>query len=383
MARGSIKKRDTASGPRWDVRLSVQPDSGGKRQQICITCRSRAEAERVLAERLAEQQVGLSGVRTTQTVGEMLTYWMETHVQPNCRVNTVRLYQRAITLHLCPGLGGVKAAALTPARIQTFYRDRLKAGVGRPTLRVCHIVLSGALKQAVTQGALPRNVASSAVPPRVVVHPMTVWSPAEARTFLEAITGERDAAFWTLLLTTGVRRGEALGLRWSDIDATRGVVRVRTQAVRGDDPAPPAARGLGRLKTDSSRRTISAPPALFAVLHPWRAAVRARQLQIGPLWQDLDLVFPGPSGAPQSGMHAGERLHALSDHAALPRIRVHDLRHTYATLLLRQGVAIHVVSAMLGHADAAMTLRVYAHVLDEQRDEVAVQITNALFAVAR
>jgi integrase len=220
------------------------------------------------------------------------------------------------------------------------------------------LVLHHALKQAARDGLTVRNVADLVSPPRVPRHEMQTLSAEQARTFLQAAEGDRLAALYVLALSTGMREGELLGLRWRDVDLTHGSLTVRgtLQRTKGQF-------SIGEPKTHRSRRPVTLTPQAVAALRKHKATQNEERLRLGDLWQDLDLVFTMEDGRP---IHAATLLrhfyYPLLRRAELPRVRFHDLRHSVATLLLGQGVHAKIVADLLGHANIGVTLDVYSHV---------------------
>jgi integrase len=205
---------------------------------------------------------------------------------------------------------------------------------------------------------------------------MRVLTSEQARTLLDVAKDDRLCALYVLALSTGMRQGELLGLRWRDVDLDRGSLQVRTtlQKVRG--------QGLVFVepKTSTSRRTITLSPSAVGALRQHRTRQLAERMACGPVWQDGDLVFPDPLGRPMDGIHLLRyEFVPLLKHAGLPAVRFHDLRHTAATLLLLQGVHPKVVQEMLGHATISITLDTYSHVLPNMHRDASMALEQMLW----
>jgi integrase len=380
VGRGSIRKKEGHPKPyECRVELSRDPHSG-KRRSVSRSFRTRREAQAYLAEALHEIERGVAVDRSTVTVGEWLEYWLHSVVGPAVEATSLERYTQQCRSHLIPALGSVPLQKLTAARVQATYAQWRNAGLGVPTIRTCHTRLSSALRAAVRLGVLSRNVAQSVTPPRPSLRrQMRVWERDQAKAFLAtAAVHGRLGPFWLLLLATGLRRGEALGLRWRDVDEGAGALRVRQTVQR--------LRGTSRLKdgakTPGSARTVVAPPEVFAALRDWRARQLEHRLQLGAAYVDRDLVFAGALGQHLCVNTPGRelaRLIRLIPPPGVPAIRLHDLRHTYATLTLADGMDLKTVSENLGHKDPALTQRLYQHVLPAQRADLAGRVSRILF----
>lgn len=349
---GTIRKRGDG---RWEARLSLE---NGKSK--AFYGKTRAEVAERLSQALHEQRQGLPPGDGKQTLGQYLTAWYET-VKPQVRLSTYRRYGDYVNRHLVPGLGRHPLAKLNAQHLQLFYARKIEEGLSPTTVHNLHGVLHRALADAVRLGLVPRNVTELARPPRKASHEMRTLSPAEVRRFLAVVQGDRFEALYILALSTGMREGELLGLRWQDVDLARAVLQVRMNV----------QETLGRYilaetKTAHSRRSIGLiGPAVAALRRHWERQQVERASMGGLYDATLDLVFPNGYGRlmiPHNITKRSFKRHLEA--AGLPRsVRFHDLRHTAATLLLSSGVNVKVVSEMLGHADVGITLRVYAHVL--------------------
>lgn len=263
-----------------------------------------------------------------------------------------------------PSLGHVPLAKLTPDQVQAMLNARSAAGLSPQTVRNLHAVLRRALNQAHRWGLVPRNVATLVDLPRSVCYEAPAITPEQARAILGAVEGDRMEALVTLTLATGLRQGEALALRWSDVDLDAGSLTVRRALsrvggeVRFDEP-----------KTARSRRMVAIPASVVGVLRTHRKQQAQDQLWAGSRWQEHGLLFTSSIGTPMTGGDVTKRFQALLKAADQPRLRFHDLRHGCASLLLAQGVHPRVVMEQLGHSTITLTMNVYSHVIPAlQRD---------------
>jgi integrase len=355
---GSVHKR--ADG-RWQTIVTLP--SGKRKYYYGAT---RAEASAALTKALRELAQGLPVVAEKQTVGEYLSTWLTGAAQGGLAPRTAARYRAHVEQHLVPALGRIRLARLSAQPIQQLYDQQLAAGSAPATVRQMHAVLRRALGEALQLGLIQRNPATLVRVPRVTRTELHVLTPDDARRFLETVTtsGERLAALYVVALTTGMRLGELLALRWMDVDISAGALHVRaTLRYRNADTYffdPP--------KTAKSRRRIALSSAAVEAMRAHRTRQLTERLAAGPAWREEDLVFCTEIGGALCGNHLSERdFPALLARAGLPRIRFHDLRHTCATVLLRRGVHPKVVSELLGHSTVAMTLDRYSHVLPDMQ----------------
>jgi integrase len=352
---------------RWEARVTL-PD--GRRKSFYA--RTRQEAARRLAEALRDRDRGVPvGLDARQTVSQYLERWLADVVRPGVRPSTYASYAGHVRNHLIPTLGGVRLAQLTPQQVQAVLTQKLAEGLSPRTVQYLRAVLRRALAQALKWGLVARNVVPLTEPPKVprpAVQPLTA---EEARQFLAAVRGDRLEALYVLALTLGLRQGELLGLRWSDVDLDAGTLRV-THALQRID-------GVYRLvepKTTAARRVLPLPPTAAAALRAHRTRQLTERLRLGPAWQDPipDLVFTRPDGRPLEGTAVTQRFQRQLAAAGLRRVRFHDLRHSCASLLVAQGVPTRVVMEILGHSQVSTTLGIYAHVLPGMQQTALAQL---------
>jgi integrase len=337
---------------RWQARVSLP---NGRRK--AFYGKTRREAAEKLTRALAAQQQGLPLVGERQTVGQFLTHWLEDVARPSVRPRTYASYAQLLRLHLLPELGRVPLAKLSPQHVQSFLNRKRAAGLSARTVQYLHAVLRRALGQAERWGLVARNVARLVVPPtaeRPDVQPLTI---EQARQLIAAARGDRLEALYTVAVAIGLRQGEALGLRWQDIDLDRGLLTVARQLQRIDGTLV-----LTEPKTARSRRTLQLPAVAIEALRAHKRRQLEARLAAGPAWQDSGLVFTTAIGTPLDARNVVRHFHALLARAGLPRMPFHTLRHTAASLLLAQGLDIRVVQQVLGHSQIALTANLYAHV---------------------
>jgi integrase len=396
---GSIRER--ADG-RWEARI----DCGwvdGKRARKSIFGRTRREVANKLPQALQQAQQGTPFADERQTVERYLTHWLE-HVQTRIRSRTWATYESSVRLHLVPTIGKVPLARLTPAHVEAAFQRLLQNGTSVIRIRYARNVLRAALNRARKWQLVTQNVAALVDPPRHRVREIHPLTPEQARTLLDSVKDHRLGAIASVATALGLRQGEALGLRWQDVDFDAGTLRVRQALERsGGDSAARRPLALERReirkrlaaapkrsaerrelrqqleenrarwrklrtvitfvepKSDRSRRTIRMPQIVVTALKAHRKQQLKERMALGCAWQDSGLVFVSPLGTPLDPRNVTREFQAmLAASPNVPRIRFHDLRHTAATLLLAQGVDPRTIMDVGSLADQPDTQHVLA-----------------------
>jgi len=338
---------------------------------------TKREGQAFLTETLSAIRTGGFAEPTKITLAEYITERWLPGREASLRASTLDAYRRSIELHLLPALGHVKLQQLSPDHLDRFYADLLRSGLAPKTVRNLHTTLHKALKDAVRKNLVVRNVADAADPPRLR-RPgeveMKTWTPEQLRAFLEGIGGHRLAAGFLLAATTGMRRGEVLGLRWRDIDFGARRLKINQTVLNVAYKIT-----IGEPKTARSRRTVALDPETVRVLLEHRRRQAAEREEVGEAYVDQDLVFPREDGQPTHPDLFSQTFQRTLKRLGLPRIRLHDLRHTHATMGLAAGVPVKIMSTRLGHATAAFTQDVYVHSLPHMEDAAADQIADLIF----
>ncbi len=353
---GSIRKRKDG---RWEGRYTVQTPEGTK--QKTVYGKTRKEVAENLTEAMAGRDRGLVFDAGKLTVAEHLERWLEDVVKPSASHRTYSAHAQQIRTHLAPTLGRVRLKALRKAHIDRLYREKLDAGLAPSTVRRIHAVLHKALEEAVKGDLIPRNPAAHANKPKAKQEEIEPLDASQAAAFLEAARGDRFEALYVLCLMCGLRQGEALALRWQDIDLEGATLRVNRQLQR--------VRGGGGLRfsepKNASRRTVGLPPRALSALKSHRKRQLEEKVAAGPLYWDGSLVFASRRGTPLDAQNVVNRHYKpLLKRAGLPPIRFHDLRHSCLSLLAQRGEPIRDLQALAGHATAAFTLQRYTHHYD-------------------
>jgi integrase len=356
---GSITRRKDGL---YMARYWVETPKGSKRKTIYG--KKRDEVADKLARALAERADGIVYDDENLTVGEYLNSWLKGSVHGSVRQSTFDRYEIAVRVHIKPALGRVKLKKLSPAHVAGFYQNRLAAGSAPASVNKLHVTLRKALDQAVKWHMVPRNVAEAVKAPRPAPPEMRTLSAEETRKLIEVARGDKLGALYMLAVHTGMRQGELLALKWQDVDLENAKLSVRRTLTMSNGRIL-----LGELKTKKSRRTIRLTDAAIQALHEHLARQLEGMERLGDAYRDEGLIFASQVGTPINPTNLRRRsFAALLRRANLPKIRFHDLRHTCATLLLSRNVHPKYVQELLGHANIAITLDTYSHVIPGMGD---------------
>lgn len=373
---GSIRKR--ADG-RWEGRYTAGYDSKtGKRIIKNVLGKTQAEVKEKLKIAL-EQAHQLDVLRADDyTVATWLRTWYELYSKPNVRPSTADYYHRSIEQHVIPRLGSIKLNQLTSRDIQKLYRDlqengRLrevqkakKPGLSNATVRGIHMMLHNALDRAVKERLILRNPTEDCIIPKIEKQEMKILHPEDMSAYLQAADKRGVLPMFYLELVSGVRKGELVALLWDDLDMERKTLSVSKQAMVRDGVIT-----ISRPKTETSIRRISIPQEAVELL--------VKEHEKHP---ENPYMFPSPKTGEMYHPDSVVNLHKkLLRDAGLEHIRFHDLRHTFATMALQNGVDVKTVSSMLGHYDAGFTLRTYTHATRQAQEDAAQKMGNFMAQV--
>ncbi len=379
--RGSIQKRGKHS---WRLIFDLERDHTGKRCQKTVTVRgSKKDAEAELSRILADIQHGGFVDPGKVTVREYLQKWL-VHVATKTSAKTHERYSEIVELGIVPRLGSIRLAKLSPMQIQGFYAEALASGLKRRgggglsprTVLHYHRVFSGALKQAVKWQLLSRNPADAVEPPRPVQKDMIVLDGDQTGTLLNAVEGSHLYIPVMLAITTGMRRGEVLALRWSDVDLEHSRLSV-TQTL---EKSRKGGLIFKQPKTKRSRRNITLPSITVDALRKRYAEQAEIFLRLGFGRRDDALVCCKPDGSPISPGALSSAFTKLVRRLDIPNVTFHGLRHTHATQLLKEGVHPKVAQERLGHSTISTTLDLYSHVMPGMQEDAALRVDKALKA---
>lgn len=375
MPRPGVARRGFGEGsiyPRGDGRwVSYLRMPDGRKK--FFSGRTRDVVKERLAEAQRQAQAGRLVMGPDQTVAQYLERWLEEGVRHSVRPKTFLNYELCVR-RLLPDLGRVRLRALTPEHIQHALGNLIHRGLAARTVRQVHMVLRCSLKQAALWRLIASNPSDAVKPPRAARKEMLTLTEEEVRRLLAVTSGTRHHSLWIFLVTTGVRLGEALALRWADLDLADGHAIIQRALQR--------QRGLGMVfvepKTSKGRRTVHFPPETLEALVAQRKDLDRERQEAVKLWQENDLVFPGPDGRPRDMSYLSFTFHRGLRRAGLPRLRIHDLRHTAATHLLRKHVHPKIVQELLGHSTIAITLDTYSHVLPALAKDASAHMSSLI-----
>jgi integrase len=362
---GSIFQR---SDGRWCGQLDLGWQNGRRVRKYVYGATAREVQEALLKAR-SDHAAGLPVVVERQTVGQYVKRWLDDAVKPSVRPLTHEQYCQHAKLYILPLLGHHQLAKLAPEHIHAFIKRKLGDGLSPRTVQLSVVILRKALGQAVKEGLLSRNVARLVDAPRWKRPEVKPWAPDEASQFLNAIKNERLEAAYHVAISLGLRRGEILGLRWSDIDLEAKTLTV-VRAV---------ARVGGKLqfvepKSRQSRRTIPLHDGIVGLLRKHRRRQLETRLAAGSRWHDTGLIFTSGIGTPLEPRALNEDFDRVIAKAGLRYVRLHDLRHACASFLLAQGVHPRVVMELLGHSQISLTMETYSHVIPEAMREAVARV---------
>ena len=402
--RGHLRKRRT-----WEYILELGPQpaqrcqSCGRRQWVegqerktCPACggelketierrqrcqagfATRKVAQAALTTILSSVESGAYTERRDITLDEFLREEWLPVIKSTIRSTTHASYSTHVKKHILPTLGRVKLQKLTPVMINSLYAQLLKdgkvcgsGGLSASSVRRVHATLHRALGDAVRWDRLFRNPCDAADAPRVggTEEKTQAWTNLELREFLEVVKPDRLYPLWLTLAMTGLRRGEALALRWADVDLERARVSVRRSLVPINGTVE-----VHEPKTSRGRRLVALDPFTVSVIAAWSRRQKEEHLEWGPAWTDSGLLFTRTDGKLIHPERVSKAFRAAVKRTGLPQIHLHDLRHTHATLALAAGVHPKVVSDRLGHATVAITLDIYSHVIPALSEEAAATV---------
>ena len=368
---GITKRKDG----RYVGRYTVHTPDGPKRKTIYG--RKYKEVEKKLAEARGDAARGIVFDAENVTLEQWLERWLEDVVKPNKTHRTYATHRQQVRSHISSAVGRMKLEALRKAHVDRLYNDLLRpqpegASLAPSSVRRVHAVLHAALEEAVRSDLIPRNPAAHATKPKVFQKEVEPLNANQAKALLEAARGDRHEALYVLCLTAGLRQGEALGLKWSDIDLDAGTLRVNRQLQRVRRDGDRSGTLVFSEPKNASRRAVGLPLRAVQALRDHRKRQLEEKLRGSSEWQDDGLVFTNSKGTPLEAQNIVNRsFKPLLARAGLPSIRFHDLRHSCLSLLAQRGEPIRDLQALAGHATAAFTLQRYTHHYDSSAKRTA------------
>jgi integrase len=365
--KGSIRER----GNSYQIRvcLGKDPQTGKYSYYAESVTGNKKDAEKRLHELLSELDKGTFIKPGKSTLAEYLRVWLNDYVKPNLAGNTMALYTIMCEKHIIPAIGQCPVVDLKPQHVQHLYAEKQKSGLSNRTVQIIHVTLHKALANAVKIGLIPRNVTDIVDKPKVKRHEARVMNEYDCHIFPEMV---RDTEYYALFYTylhTGMRRGEALALRWLDVDLLLCQVSINRslEHLRNSKHL-----NFKETKTPNSRRMIDLTPSNVAVLQEHREVQYKQREALGlPPATDNDLVFCHWDGSPLLPNSVTNAWRKLAKRCGLEGTHPHTARHSMASLMMKQGVPVKVISERLGHSGINITMDLYAHVLPGMQREAA------------
>ena len=376
--KGNIRKRKDG---RWEGRYTAGYDEKtGKRLIKNVLGKTQAEVKEKLAKAVAEAETVDVRRADEYTLGTWLQTWYELYAKPHLRFSTAEYYRRGIELHITPRIGDIPLKKLTGRDLQGLVQgpagtraaprsaEGKQPGLSDSTIRGIHTLLHNALARAVKERLIVRNPADDCIPPKIPKHEMKILPPEQIKSYLTAADQRGVLPMFYLELISGLRKGELVALQWSDLDIENKTISVSKQAGRNNAGEPDITRPKTE-NSSSAKFPFRKKPSIC-----WSQSAKSIP---GSPW-----MFPSPKTGemyhPDSVVNIHKKI--LKD-AGLEHLRFHDLRHTFATLALQNGVDVKTVSSMLGHFDAGFTLRTYTHVTRQMQESAAEKMGNFMAQV--
>ncbi len=366
---GTIFYRE--SRRKWVGEVSLD----GKR--LTKYAKTQRECREWVKDTLTKIEKGLTFQGTQVTLANFIATWLNSK-ELSRRARTVVQYRQICSQHILPDLGRMRLQEIQPAHLNHLYLMKREEGRGARTVQLIHIVLHCVLQQAMKEGILGRNPADAVERPKVEQTERHILTQEQAQRLVIASQGSRFGMLFYLALMTGMREGELLGLKWSDLDWKRGVFEVQRQLQRssghGYALVPP--------KTKAGRRQIKVGQETLDRLATHRSQLDLQRFAMRDRWVENDLIFPNTLGKPMSANSLFVEFKNMLKNNGLPNIRFHDLRHTSISFLLDSGTPVNTVQRRAGHSKASMTTDTYGHSMGHSEDEAAAKLEEMITPVA-
>jgi integrase len=366
---GSIYQR--ASDGLWLGVLTLGYGSNGRMIRKTVTAKTRTEVAKKLKFLQRQLDDGIPLPDTTLTVAQLLNSWYSDVLRHQVAPSAASNYKSVADCHIIPTLGRKLVVKLTAADVDRLISQKMDSGLSVSSVQRIRFVLAQAIDQGIRWGSVSRNVARLSRPPKSQRSEGRTLTPAEARVLLGALHGHRNELLYSLMLATGMRRGEALGLQWRDFDEVLRTVSIRRQLKREG-----AVLVTSDTKTNRSRRSINLPARMVAALVTHKQ-LKLDQIDRGRL--PTAFIFTSSVGTPLDPRNLNREFHDICVKAGLGHWHPHELRHSAASLMLAEGVKLQVVSEVLGHSSIRMTADVYGHILVPDREAAAQAMGSVLW----
>lgn len=379
---GTVTQRQDG---RWMAQVTTGYNSEGKIKRVTYYGKTRGEVVEKMDKARMDLKTGTYIEPNKITLGDWVLKWVKIYARQRVCITSYDLYSSIIKLHIVPDIGGIELRKLRPMDIQELYNKKTKSGkayggggLSSETIRRIHNILHSALKQAVKEGLVIRNAADSVEPPKIIRTEVKPLTKTDLNKFMDTVKKDRLYALFALALGTGLRKGEILSTRWSDLDLDKGTVTVQRTLARvyTDEGETKTELIFKEPKTSKSRRTIPIPGFVIAALKSHKAKQNEEKLLLEDKkhHEENNLVFCTPDGKPLEPRNFTKRYAKLLIKAGLAHTPFHNWRHTFATVLLEMGEHPKVVQEMLGHSKIATTLDTYSHIVQGMTEQAAVKM---------
>jgi integrase len=355
----------------WVAEVSLN----GKR--LTKYAKTQRECRDWIKETLTKIGNGLTFSGTQITLEKFIETWMDGK-RLSQRPQTVEQYRQICKQHIVPNLGKMRLQDIQPAHLKRLYLMKKEEGRGARTVQVVHVVMHAVLQQAVREGILGRNPADSVQRPKVEQTERHILTEEQAQRLVISSQGTRYGMLFFLALMTGMREGELMGLMWSDVDWSKGIIEVQRQLQR----SPGHSKILVPPKTKAGRRQIKIGQETLDRLAAHQGRLELQKSAMGDRWVENNLIFPNILGKPMSSNHMRQEFKRLLKENGIPEIRFHDLRHTSLSFLLGSGTPVNTVQRRAGHSKASITTDTYGHSMGHSEDEAAIRIEEMITPVA-
>lgn len=370
---GSVYQR--ASDKRWLGAATIGYDTNGRLKRKLVSAKTRTEVVQKMRKLQQQLDDGLPAPDTSLTVSQLVDRWLMDVNRHQVTASTASNYRAMAEHHIKPALGKKKVASLTTSDVDRLISKKIDDGLSVSTVRRIRNVLSQALDQGIRWDLVIRNVATLSRSPKGVRPEGRSLTPDQARLLLNTLRGHNNEALYALMLSTGLRRGEALGLQWRDFNEETATLLVQRSLIRED-----GVLITKDTKTHKSRRAVNLPEPLVAQLKSHRAKQNALKLSLGKSWANTGHIFTSSIGTPIDPRNLYREFQEICRDADIGKWHPHELRHSAASLMLAQGVKLQVVSEVLGHSSIRMTADVYGHVLAPDRQAAADAMGSLLWS---
>ena len=360
------RKRANNEGSIWKEGQSWRAAVTLDGRRISRSFQSKMECKVWINDIQSQITRGMTYASAQLTLNTFLRQWLDIH-KSTLGPKTAPRYEQLARDYILPELGEIKLRELRLDAIEAHYQTLTKMGLSSRSVRFVHSIIHKSLNDAIRRGYLSFNPVQGAILPRPDQKEMQILDEDEVMRFLIVVQGNRREALYNIAVKTGMRQGELLALKWSDLDWKRGTIRVQRQVQR----IPGEGMVFRAPKTKASLRTIQLGEQTLDTLRNQRTRLELEKAVAGERWQEHNLIFPSTVGTPMGASNLLKDFKKQLEKAKLRDIRFHDLRHTAASLMLNYGVPVLVVSKILGHSKTSTTLDVYGHLIPVMQEQAA------------